>query len=495
MIGAYSKSIAFAAVANAAVELFRAKRAAFKRSTCQKRLGRLLSDDVNNPSQCVAAPQRTLRPADDFDTCNISGVERREVEIIGTRRIIHFHAVDHHQHLIGLRTSNTDLGILTGTTLLVLLIIHINVVFTDVELGRVDNFAHDFDDSILDEAFDDVDNFELEQEVDGVDASESQSDENQTKANEESDIDELDDVPGLDDWLSSSDDEGNDSHAILNDLDSAEFDELLQSLESEEPVDTSELEPVSESAQSSEENTNSDEADEADDVFELDDAEELEEETTGADASDNDESSFAQDDDFELEDDDLESFFELGDEDELEDTFSLEEDDAPLNNAPLDEATLDDTEHKDSDDEHNDSIHSSAASDVAQEESLQLDNPDLDLAALLNDGSNDASSDDLTPPEDFLDVEALMDDGDDTIDPDSQELDLDVSLSEFTGVTDEDTVIDIDKDAGQNANLDLARAYIEMDDVDAAKELLEEVMVEGSDEQKEEAESILKSIR
>lgn len=173
----------------------------------------------------------------------------------------------------------------------------------------------------------------------------------------------------------------------------------------------------------------------------------------------------------------------------------MEEDDAPLDNVPLEEATLVDTEHKDSDDEHNESVSSSAASDVAKEESLQLDNPDLDLAALLNDGSNDASSDDLTPPEDFLDVEALMDDGDDTIDPDSQELDLDVSLSEFTGVTDEDTVIDIDKDAGQNANLDLARAYIEMDDVDAAKELLEEVMVEGSDEQKAEAESILKSIR
>jgi pilus assembly protein FimV len=33
-----------------------------------------------------------------------------------------------------------------------------------------------------------------------------------------------------------------------------------------------------------------------------------------------------------------------------------------------------------------------------------------------------------------------------------------------------------------------------MEDVDAAKELLEEVMSEGSDEQKMEAESILKSI-
>ncbi len=89
-----------------------------------------------------------------------------------------------------------------------------------------------------------------------------------------------------------------------------------------------------------------------------------------------------------------------------------------------------------------------------------------------------------------------MDDGDDgnTIDPDSQMLDLDVSLSDFTGVSDEDTVIDIDKDAGQNANLDLARAYIEMEDVEAAKELLDEVIKEGSEEQKQEAESILAKI-
>ena len=129
-----------------------------------------------------------------------------------------------------------------------------------------------------------------------------------------------------------------------------------------------------------------------------------------------------------------------------------------------------------------------------KEDDLKLDNPDLDLAALLSDV--DSESDAQTPPEDFLDVEALMDDGDDAdaIDPDSQALDLDVSLSDFTGVSDEDTVIDIDKDAGQNANLDLARAYIEMDDVDAAKELLEEVMKEGSEEQKQEAASILANI-
>jgi len=136
----------------------------------------------------------------------------------------------------------------------------------------------------------------------------------------------------------------------------------------------------------------------------------------------------------------------------------------------------------------------SVETEKAQEDDLKLDNPDLDLAALLSDV--DGESDAQTPPDDFLDVEALMDDGDDAdaIDPDSQALDLDVSLSDFTGVSDEDKVIDIDKDAGQNANLDLARAYIEMDDVDAAKELLEEVMEEGSEEQKQEAAAILANI-
>ena len=72
--------------------------------------------------------------------------------------------------------------------------------------------------------------------------------------------------------------------------------------------------------------------------------------------------------------------------------------------------------------------------------------------------------------------------------------DLDVSLSEFSGVSDDDDVFDIDKDAGQNANLDLARVYIEMDDPEAARELLEEVMDKGSDNQKAEAESLLKTL-
>ncbi len=77
---------------------------------------------------------------------------------------------------------------------------------------------------------------------------------------------------------------------------------------------------------------------------------------------------------------------------------------------------------------------------------------------------------------------------------DERELDLDVSLSEFSGVSDDDDVFDIDKDAGQNANLDLARVYIEMDDPEAAKELLEEVMNKGSEAQQAEARKLIETL-
>lgn len=42
--------------------------------------------------------------------------------------------------------------------------------------------------------------------------------------------------------------------------------------------------------------------------------------------------------------------------------------------------------------------------------------------------------------------------------------------------------------------LDLARAYIEMGDADGARDILEEVAIEGSEGQKAEAQELLKNI-
>ena len=121
---------------------------------------------------------------------------------------------------------------------------------------------------------------------------------------------------------------------------------------------------------------------------------------------------------------------------------------------------------------------------------MSLGNPDLDLEALLSDPQQ--SIDDDAEENDFLDVETLINDSDDdsAIDDDAP-LDLDVSLSDFSGIGEDDDVIDIDKDAGQSANLDLARVYVEMDDFTAARELLNEVLEKGSEDQIEEAKTIL----
>jgi pilus assembly protein FimV len=42
--------------------------------------------------------------------------------------------------------------------------------------------------------------------------------------------------------------------------------------------------------------------------------------------------------------------------------------------------------------------------------------------------------------------------------------------------------------------LDLARAYLDMEDIDGAKELLQEVATEGSDQQKQDARALMDSI-
>ena len=232
------------------------------------------------------------------------------------------------------------------------------------------------DDDILDQALEDfeseIDSFELAQEQDGVLPGENEASEE--RASRPGDFDELEDVPGLDEWLNDSN--SGEEAAILDELDNSEFDELLGAIDNE---------------------------------------------------------------------------------DEAKPEQEIEE--------------------------------------------LALDNPDLDLNALFSEqpetADTDAESEEDSAPaeEDYVDVETLMAQADDVPDAeDERDLDLDVSLSEFSGVSDDDDVFDIDKDAGQNANLDLARVYIEMDDSEAARELLEEVMSEGSEAQQAEAKKLIETL-
>lgn len=113
-------------------------------------------------------------------------------------------------------------------------------------------------------------------------------------------------------------------------------------------------------------------------------------------------------------------------------------------------------------------------------ETPQLDNPDLDLEALFSED------------EELISVDELLEDAEtDTSSKTDEDFNLDVSLSDFTGDSKDDDIIDVDLDSGQAANLDLARAYIDMEDSAAAKDLLLEVLDKGTDSQKEEAQTLL----
>ncbi len=232
-----------------------------------------------------------------------------------------------------------------------------------------------FDDSIL-TSFDDNEDFSLEQEQDGIVPG--------TRAHE-GDINELEDVPGLDEWLSGNSTADKD---ILDELEGSDFDDLLGSMD--------------------------------------------------------DDSGFPE---------------------------------PPVNNESAAE-------------------NNAAASPTAAEDAFRLANPDLDLAALLNEPEDSVGGNEPPAEPDYLDVETLLDESmqDDDRQFEEMPLDLDVSLSDFSGISDDADIIDIDKDAGQNANLDLARVYMEMDDMPSARELLEEVIEKGSEEQKKEAVELLGSL-
>jgi len=143
-----------------------------------------------------------------------------------------------------------------------------------------------------------------------------------------------------------------------------------------------------------------------------------------------------------------------------------------------------------------------AAEDVieaANEESLD------DLAAELDE----LTADDLTEAAEEAASEFDLDDLDDV--PSFEEAIQQKAVEEAAPVADAapaaDGEIDLDQLAASEdefdflagtdecaTKLDLARAYIDMEDVDGAKELLQEVVAEGSDQQKQDARSLLDSL-
>lgn len=131
---------------------------------------------------------------------------------------------------------------------------------------------------------------------------------------------------------------------------------------------------------------------------------------------------------------------------------------------------------------------------------------DEDLSLELDDSDLDISLDDVEQMSSELDdaLAELDDDADSGLDEAVSEdlTDEAVALSEADSTGDaDDFVEDMEEDfdflSGTDeaaTKLDLARAYIEMGDKDGARDILEEVAEEGSDEQKDEANKLLQDL-
>ena len=119
---------------------------------------------------------------------------------------------------------------------------------------------------------------------------------------------------------------------------------------------------------------------------------------------------------------------------------------------------------------------------------------DPDLAALLNEVSDDeivldeetiSASDDLDAELDSELEMLLSDAGGESLDLDETDDSEDDSLDGLNLLEGADEV---------ETKLDLARAYLDMEDFDGAKDILQEILKEGSDAQQSEANSLLGSI-
>ncbi|WP_417550393.1 FimV/HubP family polar landmark protein [Methylophaga sp.] len=103
------------------------------------------------------------------------------------------------------------------------------------------------------------------------------------------------------------------------------------------------------------------------------------------------------------------------------------------------------------------------------EEMLSLDSDELDLVAFETEDDASTESDDVI--EDYLNLDSSIDD---------EELDFD--LSDFDSIDEAET------------KLDLAAAYSDMGDPEGARGILEEVLEQGTDEQKQRAQELLDAL-
>ncbi|MEX0603893.1 MAG: FimV/HubP family polar landmark protein [Marinobacter sp.] len=165
----------------------------------------------------------------------------------------------------------------------------------------------------------------------------------------------------------------------------------------------------------------------------------------------------------------------------------------------LDESFLDELDAELEKVASEDSEEEALASDEDLDD-LELDVSDEDLALMEEVADKSDDADEVPSLEDELDNEddaPLVEPGSDVSDeaaPASSARSMSREIDE-SELGDDDDDFDFLSGTDEAATkLDLARAYIEMGDSDGARDILEEVSIEGSDEQKTEAQDLLKDL-
>ncbi|MFT5788887.1 MAG: pilus assembly protein FimV [Shewanella sp.] len=123
-----------------------------------------------------------------------------------------------------------------------------------------------------------------------------------------------------------------------------------------------------------------------------------------------------------------------------------------------------------------------AALDANEESASVSDIPEHDLTSFQKDNG-------------FIDIDRLLNEADeDSVETDLYQ-ELDVDMGELDALMGNTSMVDVDDAENSiNAKLDLARAYIEIDDNDSARALLKEVKLDGNDRQQEEAARLIKEL-
>ncbi|WP_281179879.1 FimV/HubP family polar landmark protein, partial [Pseudoalteromonas byunsanensis] len=184
---------------------------------------------------------------------------------------------------------------------------------------------------------------------------------------------------------------------------------------------------------------------------------------------------------------------------ELDDTADEEQtdDEIALDEAAIEEEFMSDLTQSDFD---------SLLNELAEPEPIErveLDEVDVDFESLLQDeeGISDVEGDEQQDDQDdeqFVDIDELLAQSDDfeLEDEPYSDPDMDVGLSEFDDLLAGENATDVDlEEEGYSAKLDLARAYIEIEDYDSANKVIEEVISNGPQGVQQEAGALQSKIK